>query len=242
MGANPNVYDSMMNGPLALVTTYQCAMLLLIAGANPHHRNLVGKNSITAAAALLPDPRYISELLRRGVDVNGPTYDHNALPFFKSHEKSLVEILLDHGANLNGKDSEGNSCLAEFVWAGADDSAQLLLERGADYTMINSHGNTILHVIAECGSLHIVSVLQSMASRGVDVEGLNKEGQSPWEVACRRVPKPDDFMEAFHSLLLDMCQRNKSQTSHKLEAVNEDQAVHSDKTEISVDAFEEQAR
>ena len=230
-----------MNGPLALVTTYECAMLLLLAGADPHHRDLSGKNSITAAAALLPDPRYISELLSNGVDLVGSTNDHNALQFFKWHEKSLVKMLLDHGAHINGLDSEGNSVLAEFIWAGDDDSAQLLLEHGADYTMVNSHGNNILHVVADVGSVNIVNILRAMALRDVDIEALNKAGQTPWDAACQRVPKLDGFLEAFHSLLIDMSQRNAVQGSHNTEVVNKDEFVHSGMTEAFVDALEEQA-
>ena len=215
-----------MNGPLTLVTTYDCAILLLQAGADPHHRDSIGRNAITAAATLLPDPRYISELLSRGVDVNGSINDHHALQFFKSHDKSLVEMLLDHGAHINGVDAEGNSLVSEFIWTRSDDSAQLLLERGADYTTVSSHGNNILHVVADAGSLNIVHILRAAALRGIDVEALNKVGQTPWDAACQRSSRPEGFLEAFRSLLIDVDQRNAAQELRGVEIVNEDEDGH----------------
>ena len=205
-GANPNVCDQKADGPLAMVTSYECATLLLRAGADPHHRNSFGYNSVIAAATLLPDPRYISELLLRGVDVNGPTESQDALQWFKRHDKSIVKMLLDHGARLNSIDAEGNSALAEFIWAGADDVAQLLLERGADYTTINSSGYNLLHVTAAFGSLGIIGILRAASLIDFDVDAVNNHGSTPWDLACQRVSKPDGFLEAFHSLLSDIRQ------------------------------------
>ena len=223
-----------------MVTAYECAMSLLHAGADPHHRNILGSNSLTAAAAFLPDPRYISELLSRGVDVNSPITGQDALQYFKWHDKAIVKMLLDHGAYVDSVDAEGNSALAEFIWAGAGDSAQLLLERGADYTTVNIYGQSILHVVAAFGSLSIIRILRATALKDVDVDAVNGDGETPLEVACQRVSKPDGFVEAFQ-LLLSEIRQNKAASDASFSGGSEGhEAVQSEEVEGFVDALEDQ--
>ncbi|MEI7580455.1 MAG: ankyrin repeat domain-containing protein, partial [bacterium] len=58
----------------------------------------------------------------------------------------LAQMLLDLGANVNGKNTLGYTPLLFAIIQGSDAMVDLLLGRGADVSVINSHGLTYLHL------------------------------------------------------------------------------------------------
>ena len=54
-----------------------------------------------------------------------------------------MNFLLDHGADPNIRDAEGNTLLMSFTLAGRDDLVTLLLEQGADVIARMMPANTV---------------------------------------------------------------------------------------------------
>ena len=87
------------------------------------------------------------------------------------NQKSIVELLLDHGAAVNGVDGAGRTPLQEVVKQNANkDIARLLLEHGADVDGITARDREtpLTHV---CWSERYLGIVQLLLEHGADVNG-----------------------------------------------------------------------
>lgn len=73
----------------------------------------------------------------------------------------LVEYLLQHGANVNLRDNDGNTALHFCETARA---AKLLVDAGADLTLANSEDATAADVALEEGFEDVLAFLINCAS------------------------------------------------------------------------------
>ena len=73
---------------------------------------------------------------------------------FKSIE--VIKLLIEHGANLNAQDNNGNTPLYDACWYGYLEIVQSLLNRGADVTMETAKGITPLEIAAERNHKEVV--------------------------------------------------------------------------------------
>ena len=114
--------------------------------------------------------------LEHGADVNACRKDHWTPLHFASHygKSETVQLLLDHGANINAEDNLLKIPL-HHVAAGQyvveEDGvriSQLLLERGADVNAQDINDETPLHLASFSGRLGIVRVLLEHATRRND--------------------------------------------------------------------------
>ncbi len=119
--------------------------------------------------------------LNSGIDVNDTTTlgDWTALQFAARGGKlSSVQLLLDHGANVNQQNSAGGNT-ALHVTEGLD-VAKLLVASGADINLCNTAGSTALHRAAISGHVDIAKYLISL---GLDVSRPNLNGNTPLHLA-----------------------------------------------------------
>ncbi|HEY3856646.1 MAG TPA: ankyrin repeat domain-containing protein [Verrucomicrobiae bacterium] len=133
------------------------AELLLGAGANPNSiddYNLeAGRPSTTPLwlATLTYQLPMVKLLLKYNVDVNGTT---NGRPYYFDSFGSpeMLEVLLDAGANLNFRDSKGNSPLIYAVSERRPaKTLELLLAHKVDPNLQNSDGVTALSLVNGAG-------------------------------------------------------------------------------------------
>lgn len=61
----------------------------------------------------------------------------------------MVELLLQHGANINACDSRGQIPLHHSFLRGRTEIAKLLLSRGADPQTVDKEGKTPFHLVEE---------------------------------------------------------------------------------------------
>lgn len=95
-------------------------------------------------------------LLERGADANAlATHPqikvrpiHSAAA---SQQTESARLLLDHGADVNGRQEGGFTPLHSAAFHGDKELAELLLERGADVTLTTDEGKTAGDVAAEKG-------------------------------------------------------------------------------------------
>ena len=87
----------------------------------------------------------------------------------------IVRLLLEAGANVNARDTNGNTALAIAVRNGHVGVIQLLLDHDADINAKNNNGNTVLIEESSFGHLETIKLL---LENGVDINAKNKKGET----------------------------------------------------------------
>ena len=62
----------------------------------------------------------------------------------RNGHSNILQGLLDRGADVNAKDSGGNTALIWAAWYGCVDVVRLLLDNGADVNVKNNFGDSAL--------------------------------------------------------------------------------------------------
>ena len=115
-----------------------------------------------------------SLLLDAGIDASVLSGGH--LPLVVAVEEGRAEmakVLLDLGANVDGRDGRGNTALMVAALKDRTQLVKSLIDRGADPNERNNDGATALHAP---GNMEIVSTL---LSAGVLVDAKDNDGVSP---------------------------------------------------------------
>ncbi|KAI9864361.1 MAG: hypothetical protein M1813_003281 [Trichoglossum hirsutum] len=95
---------------------------------------------------------------------------------------SIIQLLLDHGENVNSQDIEGVSALHVALQSGQMASiASILLRGGADIHMRTRSGRTALHAAAESGH---PDYLHMLFKHGADRNALTTAKEKPVSVAA----------------------------------------------------------
>lgn len=92
----------------------------------------------------------LEKFLKQGVDLNEVRESDNRRPLMHAtlHRKpEIIEYLLEHGADVNGADSVGNTCLMIAAFLGANGAVQALLAGGADLFRRNVVGEDALDIL-----------------------------------------------------------------------------------------------
>jgi ankyrin repeat protein len=131
--------------------TVEQVEILVKGGANP---NAVDDDldSALTIAAFIHDIKLVKLLTSHGADVNyrnhnGLTPLHDAAFASLKAAQEISRILLDQGAYVNALDSLGRTPLMCAVDNRNVDLVKILLERGADPTLRNNHGERALDLI-----------------------------------------------------------------------------------------------
>lgn len=89
--------------------------------------------------------------------------------------KNIVELLIQHKADVNIKDDRQDTPLHRIAPMGRTQIAKLLIEAGADVNSQNKEGNTPLHLACEDEQTEFALFL---ISKGAKIDILNKEKQT----------------------------------------------------------------
>ena len=107
-------------------------------------------NSAISIAAQVKDPFYLEIVLKHGGNPNLVNLQTTLTPIDDSIQSRLPEqakMLIAVGANLNFQDRNGETPLVIAAMANSYDIVYALLEAGADPTIKNKWGNTIVYFI-----------------------------------------------------------------------------------------------
>jgi len=200
-GAVVDARDNKDSTPLHVASQYglaRVARVLLEHGANIHVRN---KEDQTPQHLLLAmwsgrwpggDIDNIRFFLGRGADVDAVDDNHSTLLHVATYYGSveLSQLLLEHGANVNVRDQEGQTPLHRALVNTEDefsgdyfDAIQLLLENGADVDALDDDHWTPLHLASKCGSIRATCLL---LKHGANVHFQNNDGHTPSQVASAK--------------------------------------------------------
>jgi ankyrin repeat protein len=87
----------------------------------------------------------------------------------------VVQVLLDHGADVNGQGGEYGNPLQAASWGGHEKAVQVLLDRGAD---VNGQGGKYGNALQAASARGHAKVVQVLLDRGVEPELKNNYGRT----------------------------------------------------------------
>ena len=106
-------------------------------------------------------------------DTLQPILNIALLPVSASGNLEQAQLLIEHGVDVNIKDTNGDTALILAADKGHTEIVQLLLDRGADVTDKNQNGKTALLLAAMSGHTNIAQLL---LERGADVNARDRDG------------------------------------------------------------------
>lgn len=95
-----------------------------------------------------------------------------------------VSALLDMGADIEGRDSSGQTALWHIALTGPLEWAVSLIKRGASPMALNEDGNTMLHDLVSEHHKIPMETAAWMCRQGVDPDHQNHRGQSVYDVVA----------------------------------------------------------
>ena len=190
-GADPEARDGDGDTPLhraTVVRANRSMEVMLKAGANPDGRN-ADDNTPLHRAAHLNYPECAARLLDAGADPDARNANGKTPLLIAAHHPSAktVECLLDAGANHDVRDNEHKATpLHQAAAYGALDSADRLLEAGADPDACDVDGETPLHRAVGSGwSPSCSDMVKHLVEGGADPDPVESQhGRTPLNLAA----------------------------------------------------------
>ncbi len=131
------------------------------------------------------DTQVMAALLGAGLDPDlrdpGDARGYTLLMIAAYHDqREMVELLLDHGADVDAADTSGNTPLMGLCFKGHADLAATLLDRGADANARNGSGATPLMLAA---MFHQPAIMRALLDHGADASLANGQGHTAADLA-----------------------------------------------------------
>ena len=119
-----------------------------------------------------------------------------------------LQTLLDYGSEIDACDGEGDTPISYAIAYLRKNALLLLLEKGANYKLVNRVAWTILHFAAFYGSIRMIEILRVASMVDIDPYAKNKDGKTAFELAQQHKGKLGDFIDLFLTMLSEIRNRN----------------------------------
>lgn len=125
----------------------------------------------------------VKKYLEKGADINAAWEDHDSnTPLIcaaYNGSTDMVSFLIEHGANIEGKNNEGWTAIMLASMYGYDEVVKLLLDACADINQMDIDGKTALDWAEENDHHEVVSMIKSfvenkMLSDSIDTNKSEK--------------------------------------------------------------------
>jgi uncharacterized protein len=118
--------------------------LLVARGADVNKANELGEQALMHAS-WRGQAAAVTWLLAHGARINREPMQWTALHYAAfAGQPEVAALLLNYGADVNARSTNGSSVLMMAVYEGHEDVVRLLLARGADNSVINDRGDDAL--------------------------------------------------------------------------------------------------
>lgn len=179
---------------LRAATKGQQAMvrLLIKKGADIEARSANNSTPLTCAAECNFEA-IVEYLLKSGASVNvGDNFGWKPLHWVMVNRggKSVAQMLLTHGADINARCLYRKSPLHHAIEKGNDSMVSFLLAAGADFEARDIAERTPLHTAIECRLEHMVHIL---LEAGADADAKDRGGHDALGVANRALRKSPEI-------------------------------------------------
>ena len=196
-GADVNAQDEHGSTPLHGAQTADLARIYLEAGARPNIRDKWGQTAVFSSRLANSKDRaeLVRTLLAAGMD---PHDSHGRSPLFEGFglgdPEGYFDAMLGGGVDIDTQDHRGRTALHEQMmrrfekknsYPKSDDFDRFvrLLEQGADPNVADENGDTTLHLAARMCPPPIIDFIGEALRHGADLDLLNKDGKTAWEVS-----------------------------------------------------------
>ena len=130
-------------------------------------------------------------LLARGANINGGLEQPTLHAGIRSGHKDIVELLIQHGVDVNAKDYyRGYTPLQRAAITGRTELVKLISEAGANISVKNDRGQTLLHLILDIrnsdyrGYRLSKDTIELLLTKGADVNLKDNDGRTPLHLAA----------------------------------------------------------
>ena len=205
--ADPEIKDTLNYKPIdhSILTKDPSTVQILVNSRVDVSQDEHGFNALLHAAYHHNDLRFIKPLLAAGCPLESRSREsrnggHTTLARTALNDCDIVaEYLIGLGADINSRDSGGNTVFMNAVQCGSSNVIRVLLDHGADYAIPNASGYTVLHTAAEYGSVNVktLRVLRDARLRGVDIFARTETGSTAADLLRDRGEISDEFLVAF---------------------------------------------
>jgi ankyrin repeat protein len=161
---------------------------LLAKGANIDAVDAQGQTPLHCAI-IDGQTEIIKLLLSRGANVNIKDfqYDHTplhyAVTFRYGCKPEIINLLLEHGADIDAVDKKGLTPVCWACYANHKEAFNLLISKGANVNLQNAYGATLLHLAASRGDGDLVKILLSSRAK-LDIK--DNDGKTPLDLALQQ--------------------------------------------------------
>ena len=125
--------------------------------------------------------RVAAFLLDHGANVNGSSDTHPLIHAAARDQKTMVELLLSRGADVNARDSSGETAVMVAAQHGYKSIVEVLLAHHGDLNEKGPGGITALHQAVTKGYADIAGLL---ITNGADVNAVDDHGETPLQWAA----------------------------------------------------------
>jgi ankyrin repeat protein len=126
----------------------------------------------------------VKYLLKKGAnlelqDNSGSRAFFKLFLFDEPNDQEILDLLLAKGVNVNQKDEDGATALFSAISYGLDKHVEMLLDKGADITILNSDGRSPLSGLCLLFNFKKSKrVIDSLVKKGVDLNLKDAKGKT----------------------------------------------------------------